>query len=293
MSLEEQPQNGGTYSTTTKTTLVARKLARVVLSVVESQNTIISRSRLQKMAKEIAEKEECGMVRFPAVLAEVNMILDDVYGYELRALPPRVLNPAGNSQDVSLTRAMRYILLSKNEPVAQLDDLVIAQSESNYVQTIQDGQYIGDRLGLPATNTVSNRLGLDQDQVMKGLTAVILCIVLFSKNNIIQQELLEHLQKFGVSTDGSPIPVINMPVLDLLRTLDRLEYLSSHQEHSDLDLETVTYRVGRRTQAEFPLDSLVLLIRNVMGITEQQSPKLREDIEKNIADAYPSHNNGS
>lgn len=293
MSYNDESDNTAAESTVSKVTLLARKLARVVLSVVESQNTIINRPRLQKMAKEIAEKEEYGTVRFNEIFQEMNAILNDVYGYELKTLPPRVANPAGDQPDSSSTKTQRYILLDNNASIDQLNDLILAQNESIYVQTIQNGEYIGDRLAFESTNTIDNKLSVDQDQTFKGLLSVILCTVLFSKNNILQQELFEHLQKFGVPTDGSPIPIINIPILELLKTLDKLEYLSRHQEHTDLDLETVTYRIGRRTQAEFPLDSLVLLIRNVMGITEQQAPNLREDIRKNVADAYPSSNNSS
>lgn len=287
MSSEDESSNG-TDSTTRKPTLVARRLARIVLSVAESQNTIIGRARLQKITKEICESEEYGTVKFSQVFEELNVILTGVYGFALEPLPARMGGTAHPQHESSTARAQRYILLNKNEPNTSLDDFMLAQSEYTYMQAIQDGEYVGDRLGLESTNTVCNKPGNDQDQALKGLLTIIICIILFSKNNILQQELFEHLLKFGVPIDGTPIPIINMSVLELLKTLDKLEYISGYQERPDLELETVIYRIGRKTQAEFPLESLVLLIRRVMGITERQSPNLRQDIQKHIADAYPA-----
>lgn len=269
-------------SASNKVTLVAGKLVRFVLSVAESQNAIITRSRLQKRTKEITDKEECGSVTLNAVLKETNRLLGDIYGYELKSLPPRGVAPAGGQA----VTAQHYILLDKKPPVAALDDFMFSQGVNTYLHTVQDGQYIGGRLNLETTNTITNKLGCDADTTQKGLLCVILCVVLFSKNHILQQELYEQLAKFGVPTDGSLIPIINVSILELLNLLVKQEYLEREVERSGAELEVEIYRTGRRTRAEFPLESLLRLVMELMDVTEEQAPGLRQDIERNIADSY-------
>ncbi|QLQ80992.1 hypothetical protein HG537_0E03470 [Torulaspora globosa] len=270
-----------------KITLVAGKLVRFIMSVAESQNTTISRGRLQKRAKEICEKEECGSVPFKEVLKKADRMLDDIYGYELKSLPPR-----SGTQDHTASKAQHYILLDKKKPIATLDELVFSHQVTNYMRTIQDGEYIGGKLNYETTNTLANRVGCDADIALKGLLCVVLCIVLFSKNHILQQELCEQLQTFGVPTDGSNIPIINMTFQDLLRLFEKQEYLIKEVERSGPELEVEIYRIGRRTQVEFPLESLVQLVMELIDVTDDQVPNLTQDIQRNIADSYAmTHNN--
>lgn len=283
-----------TNGTPNKTTLVAAKLVRFILSVAESQNTTISRGRLQKRAKEVSEKEECGSVSFNEVLKEANRMLGDIYGYELKSLPPRSVNLSGRqaaTQDQPASKPQHYILLDKKKPIPALEQLIFSQQVNNYEQTIQDGQYIGGRLNYETTNTLANELGCDADIALKGLLCIVLCVVLFSKNHVLQQELSEHLESFGVPTDGSSIPIVNLSFQDLLRLFEKQEYLTKQVERSGPDLEVEIYRIGRRTQAEFPLESLLHLVMELMSVTDDQAPNLRQDIERNIADSYATTGN--
>ncbi|QLL33434.1 hypothetical protein HG536_0E03450 [Torulaspora globosa] len=292
MSPRDELQGG----TPNKTTLVAGKLVRFIMSVAESQNTTISRSRLQKRAKEISEKEECGSVSFNEVLKEVNRMLGDIYGYELKNLPPRSVNLTGRqaaTQDQSASKPQHYILLDNKRPMTNLDDLIFSQQVNNYMQMIQDGQYIGGRLNYETTHTLNNKLGCDSDIALKGLLCIILCVVLFSKNHVLQQELCEHLESFGVATDGSNIPIVNLSFPELLRLFEKQEYLIKEVERSGPELDVEIYRIGRRTQVEFPLESLVHLVMDLMSVTDEQAPGLRQDIERNIADSYATTPDGA
>lgn len=279
-----------------KTTLVARKVVRFILSNIESQNTILSRNRLQNVIREVSQQENCVRVSFTLLFDEINKILRDVYGYELRGLPPRfsgstVASSAGQTtglDEQSNAKAQHFIVLNDMPFIASLDNFKLGQSVKTYEELIVNGEYVGDDMSFESENTVNTKLNVDQDLALKGLLSVILCIILFSKNNILQGELTKYLEAFGVPIDGSKIPILKLSIEELLKLLDRLEYIVKLEEKSDMEGDTVSYRIGRRTQAEFELDSLVTLVQEVMGLSEGQYSTLKEDIEKSIADSYMS-----
>lgn len=282
-----------------KTTLVARKVVRFILSSCESQNTIVAKGRLQNAAKEYAHQENCARIPFNTLISEVNNILEDIYGYNLVGLPPKLganvgasqntgtnnSNPNGNHKDEkSVTKASRFILLNTMRNVPELDDLLLDQSSSLYRSVLLDENYTQENLN--SSGTVGNTLGTQQDLVFKGLLTVVICIVVFSKNNILQQELFQYLESYGVPTDGSKIPILNWTIDEFVKTLDRREYVVRTEQNSDVEGNITSYRIGRRTQQAFDLDALVEMMRQVLGLDANQNPLLKEDIKKNIGDAY-------
>lgn len=289
MHPREVREEAGDNATSNKLTLVAGKLVRFVMSVTESQNTIISKGRLQKRIKEITEREQCGSVSLIKVLKKTDEMLNDIYGYTLQGLPLRGSTASDrqvSTQEQPGSRGQYYILLDNKKPISALDDFVFSQEVNNYVHAIQDGQYIGNKLDLEVSNTLASKLKCDSDIAVKGLLSVVLCVIFFSNNHAIQQELYEHLEKFGIPTDGSNIPIVDITILELLRLFEKQEYIARNVEHSGAELEVEIYRIGRRTKAEFPAESLVHFVRVLMGIAEEQAPNLKQDIERNIADSY-------
>ncbi|QLG70506.1 hypothetical protein HG535_0A04460 [Zygotorulaspora mrakii] len=252
-----------------KTAAVVRRTVRFILASIESQLTVISKNRLQNVVRDISQQENSSRIPFNDLVRSASELLEDVFGYELRRLG---------------TRSEKFIVLNTLKPLPRLNEFIIKLCENTKTDSFaHDSEHIS-----PKTNCLNSTFH-DQDLAFKGVLTVTLCTVLFSKNHILQQELLEHLSSFGIPTDGSKIPVINCTIDELLKTLDRREYLYRVQDSADIQGETVFYRIGRRTQLEFDLDSLVLLVRSVMGLAEDQHSTLREDIARNIADSYKSN----
>lgn len=259
----------------TKAVAVARRVVRFLLSRTESQSTIISKNALQNVIRDISRQENCERVPFDVLIQQVSKILEDVFGYELQRLAD-----GGNST----SKAQRYILLNTLKPLPGVNELLIDMSQRAYEHYVAM-----DQNSTPCRNTLDNDLH-DEDLAFKGVLSVVLCIILFSKNHILQQELLSHLESFGIPIDGTKIPILNCTIDELLKTMDKREYLSKIQDSSDIQGETISYRIGKRTQSEFGLDSLVLLVQSVMGLSKDQYPSLKDDIAKNIADSYKSSN---
>lgn len=283
-----------------KTVFVSRKVVRFVLSSCESQNTILAKGKLQNAAKDYATQENCGRIPFNKLLCEVNNILEDIYGYKLVGLPPRLgfhtgpshtslgcngNNTNENQHDDNLTnKASRFILLNTMRSLPELDDIRLSQSASLYRGVLLDEDDLRENLNSAAT--VGNTLSTRQDLVFKGLLTVFICIIVFSKNNILEQELLKYLSSYGVPTDGSKIPILEWTIDELVKTLDRREYIVRMEQNSDVEGNITFYRVGRRTQREFGVDSLVEMMRHVLGLDPNQTPNLEEDVKKNIGDSY-------
>ncbi|CCD24055.1 Smc5-Smc6 complex subunit NSE3 NDAI_0C03950 [Naumovozyma dairenensis CBS 421] len=285
-----------------KTNTVAIMAVRYLLSSAESQNTIITQSKLKTVLRDIYSQQKISNIPFNKVFAEINNILGDVYGYELKGLPSKIVNnnvtnsnnnsnknPGNRTKEVEEAlgyRATCYILVNKMPYLKNFDEFKLLQSIRTYEDLVVDGQYVGDDVGLENLNTLENKLSVDQDLVFKGLLSVILCIVLFSKNNILHQELLSALEKFGVPTDGTKIPILKWSIDDLMKNLEKKEYLVKLEEKSDIEGSLILYRIGRRTQAEFGLDSLLMLVQEIMNLDGPEAEGLKEDIQKSIGDAY-------
>ncbi|CAI4058776.1 Smc5-Smc6 complex subunit NSE3 SKDI_04G4990 [Saccharomyces kudriavzevii IFO 1802] len=275
---------------------VARKAVRYVLSRAESQNSIITRNKLLSVIHDTAQEENAVKLSFGVMFMDINAILDNVYGFQLIGLPSKNnISTGGNSSNNNTNksideplghRAQRFILLNNAPYLKNLDDFKLLQSVRTYDQLIVNGEYVGDDIGLESTNTLESKLSTDQDLVYKGVLSVVLCVIFFSKNNILHQELIKYLETFGIPSDGSKIPILNTPIEDLIKTLEKREYIAKLEEKSDTDGEVISYRIGRRTQAEFGLKSLEVLVQEIMGLEEDQSKSLHDDIVKSIGDSY-------
>ncbi|EJS42264.1 nse3p [Saccharomyces arboricola H-6] len=275
---------------------VARRVVRYILSKGESQNSILTRTKLQSVIHDAAQEENVTKLSFSKMFMDINAILNNVYGFQLTGLPSKNSISTGNNNNNNNTnktadeplghRAQRFILLNDIPFSKDFNDLKLSQSIRTYEEQIVNGEYIGDDIGLESSNTLENKLSTDQDLVYKGVLSVTLCIIFFSRNNILHQELVKFLETFGIPSDGTKIPILNTTVDDVIKLFEKREYITKLEEKSDTDGDVIAYRIGRRTQAEFGLRSLEKLVQEVMGLEEEQSKSLHDDIAKSIGDSY-------
>lgn len=284
-----------------KLTKVARRIVRFVLSTATSDKTILSREKLVKCIHEVSKEEGVSRVQFPKVYPIVNELLFDILGYELRGISPKLTRPTdtvptssndqasrqqANRENSYGSRATHFILLNKLPYMPHFSSFKIAQASKTYQDEIVDSQYIGDDMDVASQNTITSKLNVDQDMVMKGLLSVILLTILFSKNNILHSELLDTLETMGVPVDGTDIPILGINIDALLKILERREYIIKFEEQGESETAIALYKIGRRTKHEFDLDSLTLMTRELMGLSDEQSVSLRDDIRKVLGDAY-------
>ncbi|CCF58298.1 hypothetical protein KAFR_0E01440 [Kazachstania africana CBS 2517] len=292
MSDNENYVPEGTLSTQSndKLDVVARKVVRFIMSQVESQNTILSRAKLMDVVKNASQQENATRIRFDDMFTAINNILFDVYGYELKGLRNRPVTSQTSATTINATeeipdhKASQFLVLNNLPFLRNFDELKILQSVRTYEDLIQNGEYTGDDMGAESVNTFASKLNVDQDLAYNGILSVILCIILFSSNHILHQDLLKQMEKFGIPTDGTAIPIVQLTIDDLLKTLERRQYIVKLEEKSDVVGDVVLYRIGRRTQAEFDQSSLVQLVREVMGVAYDDT--IKHDIRKIVGDAY-------
>ena len=191
-----------------------------------------------------------------------------------------------NKESLYNPRATHFILLNKLPYMPCFSSFKIAQANKTYRDEIVEGQYIGDDMDVASENTITSKLNVDQNMVMKGLLSVILLTILFSKNNILHSELLDTLETMGVPVDGTDIPILGINIDALLRILERREYIIKFEERGESETAIALYKIGRRTKNEFDLDSLTLMTRELMGLSDEQSVSLRDDLRKVLGDAY-------
>lgn len=291
---------------------VAKHVVRHVLSLSESQSTIISRAKLSTLIREVSA-ENNRVARFNVVYNEMNALLLDTFGYRLWGLPSksqknpktkrkpgassRDLTPETANVDLENTalpdlgdKAQFFMLVSSLSTAPRpFRELLMQEGSSLYEKRIVDESYIGDDPTLLPRDAYEVAVSTDQDLVARGLTSVVLTLVLFSRNNILHQELIQNMQKFGVSGEGQSIPVLNLTLSEFLKALVKREYLQQLEEHSsDGAQDVIFYRLGRRAQVEFDKKSLLTMCCEIMQVDAVQLPNLEKSIEMSIGDAYAS-----
>ncbi|CCK70997.1 Smc5-Smc6 complex subunit NSE3 KNAG_0F03350 [Huiozyma naganishii CBS 8797] len=270
-----------------KIALTARKVVRFLLSNAEASNGIVTKSRLQVVVRTVSEQlNNDRKIPMRVIIEHVNGILWDVYGFRLLGIPPRGESSTAQPALADPSKADHFLLVNKLPWRKHFDEFKLSQVSSTYDKLIVDGEYVGGEMSLSDATAAGTKLGVDEDLVCKGLTAVALSIILFSRNNIVQRELLHHLSEFGIPIDGTRIPILEWSIDEFLRWLERREYVVRAQDKTDLEGSSTLYRTGRRTQTEFPLPSLVQLVRETMALTPEQAATLEDDIRQSVADAY-------
>ena len=150
-----------------------------------------------------------------------------------------------------------------------LEKFKLAQITDMYSETL------GEEHDAQECSALDNAPEAQQEQVLRGITCLVVSLVLLSHNNILHHELAGHLRSYGIPDDGSEIPVLQYGLSQLLYVLERREYIARHEERSENEEVITVYRVGRRAVHEFGVDGLVKLVQEVMGVGE-----LREEVER-------------
>lgn len=187
----------------------------------------------------------------------------------------------------------QYFVLIRNYDTSQLhryNKFILDHASNMYHRKVSTDNlaYEGNDYSLNLDPTLDNDIGNgDALLALKGIITITICIVLLSKNSILESELLQHYEKFGIFNDGRDIPIIRMPCTDLLNLLVKNNYLSKSQEkQADLQQEIVIYTIGRRTLIEFPKHSLVNLCKEVLDLDDSQLDLLQNTVQVLAANAY-------
>ncbi|SMN20824.1 similar to Saccharomyces cerevisiae YDR288W NSE3 Essential subunit of the Mms21-Smc5-Smc6 complex [Maudiozyma saulgeensis] len=313
---DSRESSNGTAAVESKIAIITIRLTRYILAHSESQNTIISRDKLLKTLRDFYKEENCRPVVFAVIFDQVNQVLSETYGYELRGIEAKSKTAKGKAQDNSGSmtqgggdpssisgttvtdaatpslgaKATHFILLNKLAYLSHFENFKLDQTIGLYNDTIDQDEYIGDDMSRSNVNTLESRLGVDQEMALQGITCLFLCIILFSKNNILHQEIIVYLSKFGIPVDGTEIPIIGMSLDDFIKHIEKKEYIVKLEEKptgndNSSNMTGITiYRIGRRTKYEFDVSSLVKMLEQIMGITVDNT--LLEDIKKSVGNAY-------
>ncbi|SCV05563.1 LANO_0H10242g1_1 [Lachancea nothofagi CBS 11611] len=269
---------------------VSRGVVRHVLSLCVSQSSVITRSKLSLLIRTVASKEAGGRFKFASVYNRMNCIFKDTFGYELVGVSARnSQSEAANSNNLG-DKAQAFMLVTNlPEPPAAFQALLLQEGCQIYKSRVVDDEYIGCDLQMISESVMQKSVSTEAQLVSQGLTFVVLAVVLFSKNNVLLQELTHSLQKFGVPVNEGRIPVLEMTLEDFLNQLVKRDYLHRIEERArDGAQEAVFFRVGSRTQVEFDKSALIGMCSELMELGPEQIQRLETTIDLSIGDSYNS-----
>ncbi|EDO14835.1 hypothetical protein Kpol_364p7 [Vanderwaltozyma polyspora DSM 70294] len=292
----EDSEGSSNSSVNPSVSKISARAVRFILSLVETQNSIINKIRLQKSISQFIKQEDTGKVRFDEVFREINKILWEIYGYELRGIPAKNENEDNQSgvsetQIASSSNSSKYqnfILLNKLKSLDSIEELRFEHGNDMYMDLIEDGSYRGDEIEGGTEYTISNSIGDEIEYVFKGIVLIVISCILFEKNSILDSELLNRLQGFGIPIDGTKIPILKYNVDELLKKMERRGYVSKIEEQSGSS-KILIYMIGKRTMMEFDVESLAKFIQKIFNIEDEQlTQELEDNIKNSIGNAYKS-----
>lgn len=289
--------------------IIGSRIVRFVLAQSESQscNTVISRAKILQSIREISEEEKQKPCSFNSIYEFVDSKLNDIFGYHLFGLEARSQTKPGSKKrkhsgeveheveepqysqinDVRSKGHTFVLIRNKTTAPPRYSQFLLDYGASIYRSRIINEAYIGTDYRTDFQPTLENSFGADQQLALRGITAISVCLVVLSKNNILESELFEQYKKFGIPCDGHEIPIVQMTVTELLSFLVRHSYLSRIVEKATDSAQDITiYKIGRRAQIEFPKCSLIQLCQQFLGLPADQSQILQKTIEVLVGDAY-------
>lgn len=284
---------------------VGNLMVRFVLAQCESQtgNTVITRSKMLQKLKEIIDEEKVKSIPFSTVYGYVDDKLNEIFEYHLFGVLAKKTDKrsfsqtqdegtpdeANNSVEDAKARGNHFILVrSGMEAIPQrYHKFILDHASAIYRKTVHQVTYIGKEYSASSNPTLDNEIGNNTELALKGIIAITICIVIFSKNNILETELSDQHGKFGISTEGHDIPIIDMNHKDLLNLLVRNNYLTRTVEKAaDLGQELAIYSIGKRTLVEFPKESLTKMCQEMLDLDDSQLELIENTVNVLAGDAY-------
>lgn len=301
LEMEGSPEPSQTPEINSKLFNVACRTVGYVLSVSEQGSSVISRGKLQKAVKTYATAENLSRCPLADLLVVVNEQLNVVFGYELigisdlkQSTSSTKLEPQqklGKDKNLKSKDINYFVLINKLKPLKVLEEFKMQQATEDYIKHISepyeaemDGES-NDEDELALNNTIKSQFDTRENLIMKGILSVVLCVILFSRNNALEADLYQQLQKFGIPENGT-VPILDISMDDVLKTFINQQYVEKLEQSAETGGVVVTYHIGRRTRYEFDFDSLVSLIKDIMDLDASKDERLTRDIKRALADSY-------
>lgn len=248
MEQEEDFRGQGEEEVYSELDKLAFKLVRACLSL-NLNSVALSSVNLRKVAF-ADQKTSVSVKTFELALEKANGILQDVYAYAVVPLAPKVITSAKGTKSVSKTK--QYALVNvMNDNLLRFHEecLWIRHTEklfpSELLEKRHDYRNSKENFPYPFTET---------DLMLRGIAMAVVMIIAVSNNHMTEEELLNVLQtNFGFSTT-EPLDVLNISTRDLLKLLDKLEYVNRTVIRTEND-ELAEYTVGRRGLREVDRDA--------------------------------------
>ncbi|GMM59001.1 Smc5-Smc6 complex subunit [Maudiozyma humilis] len=265
------------------------RLCQHILSSTQSRSTpLLPRERLVRTVRELNRELGTGTrTPFAAVYDSANALLRSAYGYELTPVQPLTPTPNATATSAHPSRAAQFILRNALPPQPRLAAMQRAQTAAMHRDSAEDAA-----------------ADPSLEHTLRGLTALIVSLTLLSHNNLLHTELARHLRAFGVPADGTPIPVLQCSLEQLLRRLERSGYIARHEEGSGAGGEAapaaaaapdalpgervVVYRVGPRSAAEFGAAGLARLLQTLMGVAGDAADAVAREVLQMCGDTVGS-----
>ncbi|KAL3231187.1 Non-structural maintenance of chromosome element 3 [Nakaseomyces bracarensis] len=298
--MDDSPEPSQSPEVSGKLYNVACRTVGYILSISEQNSSVISRGKLQKAVKTFATAENLPRCPLADLLVVVNEQLDSVFGYELVGISDTKVNTISTKLEIQ-TRPVKenavkskdinyFALLNKLKPMEVLETFKMQQATYEYMKHIVEPYETGDSDegdgdDMAINNTINSQFETQENLMMKGILSVVLCIILFSRNNVLETDLYAQLKKFGISENGA-VPNLDLILDDILKIFISQQYIEKVEQSAETGGVLVTYHIGRRTRYEFDFDSLLNLIKHIMDLDASKDERLTRDIKRALADSY-------
>lgn len=277
---EEQEANSGSREGTPlvdpEIEKLAVKLVRVCLALNLNSQPLSSKNLRDKAFG----TETVHVRKFELALKRADNLLRDVYGYCLWEMPPKeTVNPKGRK---TISKTKQWIVLN-----VMRDGYLRFHQEADWLRTsvqVFGSELMEQRRDYRNSKEHYPHLSTEYDLMFRGLALAIVMVIIVSNNHVTQEELFRVLHNsFGFDTT-EPLKIINLTLIDLLKQLDKQEYVNRIVTRTDTE-EVAEYTAGRRGLMEMDKEAFTDLTRILYDENEQRD-EFTKLIDATVGAAY-------
>lgn len=250
----------------------AVKVVRAAL-FINMNSQPIHRDNLRR----VAFGDQGPKIKFDSLFARADSILQDTYGYKFMEMPAKK-----SKGKVIKSGKKMWVLVNTMK-----DNYLRFQQEVQWLRT--SAELFGSELMDEAHDYRNSReahphMGTEEELMLRGLALAIVMIIVVSGNHMTEEELLRVLQNsFGMDVTA-PIKVLNITPVELLKQLDRQEYVNRTELRSDTEV-TTEYNVGRRGISEVDREAFTELTQ-ILYDESEEGPEFTKLVNATIQATY-------
>lgn len=251
---------------------------RLFLST-SNTNTTVTKTILQK---NVWGDTSFSKVKIADIIHRADEILKDTYGYRIQTLGKKeTINAKGTRKD-STQEAWGLVNNLTNEYNRFIQEAIwLTVSSKEFYSELSEkrGDYRNDK-------EKYFTLKSEHELIFSGVALTIVGLLVVHGNKMDEVELMNILKNDFGFDQNKQLDVLGITPIELLKQLDKTEYINRLVVAMDNGEPVVEYSVGRRAKLEFPKNNFIEFLRLLNNIQDDEMESFTKSTEAALEVVY-------